>query len=53
MLVMGVVVVRTVPWSPTVEEPMIRGSSEEIQVISDEELSKRYRRGVEEGRMTR
>jgi len=43
----------TGPWSPTVEEPMIRRSSEEIQVISDEELSKRYRRGVEEGRMTR
>ena len=48
----------TAPCSPTVEEPMIRGSrrrrsSEEIQVISDVELSKRYQRGAEEARMAR
>lgn len=44
----------TAPCSPTVEEPMMRcsrsESSEEIQVISDEDLRERYRRGVEEAR---
>ncbi|CAA9958164.1 hypothetical protein PTMSG1_01734 [Pyrenophora teres f. maculata] len=47
----------TAPCSPTAEEPMMRcrrsKSSEEIQVISDEDVRERYRRGVEEARLGR
>ncbi|KAK1915193.1 hypothetical protein P3342_003000 [Pyrenophora teres f. teres] len=47
----------TAPCSPTAKEPMMRcrrsKSSEEIQVISDEDVRERYRRGVEEARLGR